>query len=45
MIKRKELLSNCSPFKLSKISKIQSEFEEKKEYWLKEILKIKSKRF
>ena len=30
MIKRKELLSNCSPFKLSKISKIQSEFEEKK---------------
>ena len=30
MIKRKELLSNCSPFELSKISKIQSEFEDKK---------------
>ena len=30
MIKRKELLTNCSPFELSKISKIQLEFEDKK---------------
>ena len=30
MLKRIELLTNCSPFELSKISKIQLEFEGKK---------------
>jgi hypothetical protein len=30
MLKRKELLTICSPFELSKISKIQLEFDGKK---------------